>query len=171
MPRVIIEVEFKHRSLSQLAAHAAVLLGEPLVAAVLGFVVYRKWPDGTFALLSVLFQCRPATNVCYVSDLVSFGTRPLHAEVLQVVDGLPRLNANSPSPLRVLPSPSLPVPFVPTLQGHEPHAWAGQNTSIVVPGSAIFHHTVTAPAPPLPDMRVSLWTVLEETADVMREHS
>ncbi|KAF0760476.1 hypothetical protein AaE_003557 [Aphanomyces astaci] len=167
--RIVIEIEYNDRTLSELQVWATRLLGNPLIRAFVGIFVFNRYPDGTFAMLAVLFR-RDADGNVVVFDAASFGTRALHPSVMSVVNEMPFAQGAA---LRELPLPPVVVPheggclcaYIREDDGPPiPAAWSGANPSITVPGEDVFW---MAPAPamdPLPDLVIDLWRIYYKVA-------
>ena len=156
LPRVLVEVEFQHRSVAQV--HAFVLQYFPLIPvlqAVVAMVFWGKRTNGTFAAMAILY--RRNGTVGTVRDAVSFGSADIFPTAFRNIPACIRA-----LPIRNLPNPPVGLPF-PT-----PNPWnAAHQAFIRVPGVDLFHLgpagalIAGAPDPP-PDFDIDLWTIYKK---------
>ena len=154
MHRVLFEVEFGHRSVSQ--AHRFVSEYFPLIPvlqAVVLFVFWGRRTNGSFAAIAILYRRNGVGG--NVQDAVSFGSADIFPSAFVRIPACIR-----DLPIRNLPkapigaSPLSPCPWTPA---HQPY--------IRVPGADVFHLGPAgallpgAPVPP-PDMDISLWEIV-----------
>ena len=155
LPRVLIEVEFQHRSVA--SAHAFVLQYFPLIPVLQAVVLFVFWEKRvrTFAAIALLYRRNGAVGT--VRDAVSFGS----------ADIFPAAFRNIPACIRALPIRNLPnapaaVPFL------APNPWTAAHQAFIrVPGVDLFHLgpagalIAGAPVPP-PDFDIDLWKIYEK---------
>lgn len=77
IPRVIVEVEIKHRTARGLITWCRGYLRDPQVRQVIGIKFYPRRVDGTFAALALQFG-RGANGRAVATKAVSFGTADVH---------------------------------------------------------------------------------------------
>ena len=154
MPRVILEVEFEHRSIGK--AHRFCLEYFQLIPelrVVVLLVFYGKRENDTFAAVAVHYQRAGAVGA--VVDAVSFGTAPIFPAAFQEI----------PAAIRTLPIRILPLAPRGIVQA-TPNPWTpADHAYIRVAGADLFHLgpganlIPGAPAPP-PDCLIELWEIL-----------
>jgi hypothetical protein len=127
-------VEYRHRSLPVLHDWALHLLGEDVVRAVLGVLVYEEHLDRNRALLAVLYLKDDMGHV-NITRLVSFGTHYLHEHVTNDISNLTLPDANYIAPLTVLPCPVIDYSLH-NAEMPRPVEWKGCDSSIEVPADA-----------------------------------
>ena len=154
LPRVLVEIEFEHRSIRK--AHKFCLeyfALIPVLQAVVLLVFYGKRANGSFAALAVLFRRAGAGGA--VVDAVSFGTAHIFARALPHIPAAIRA-----LPIRVLPLAPVGIALA------TPNPWTPADHAFIrIPGADMFHLgpggalIVGAPAP-MPDCLIDLWTII-----------
>ena len=154
LPRVLVEIEFEHRSIRKAHTFCSEYFALiPVLQAVVLFVFYGKRVNGSFAALAVLY--RRAGAGAAVVDAVSFGTAHIFAR------DFPHI----PAAIRALPIRVLPLaPVGIALATANP--WTPADQAFVrIPGADMFHlgpggNLIPGAPAPLPDCLLDLWAII-----------